>query len=63
VAVNNKIGDIADKLDEFEKKHPKAFQVLKERRDEKLAPVRAAREERHKQIRKDVEEQTSSPFG
>jgi hypothetical protein len=62
-AANNKLGQVRDKLEKFEQEHPKAFQVMEEHRDQKLANLNVERRERLKQIEQDVKEHLASPFG
>ncbi len=63
VAANNKLADVKDKLEQFEKAHPKAYQVMEEHRDQQLASLNADRRERLKEIEKDVKEHLASPWG
>jgi hypothetical protein len=63
VAANNKLGDVSDKLHKLEEDHPKAFQVMQEHRDQKLAELNAQRRERSKKINQDVMEHVTSPWG
>jgi hypothetical protein len=63
VAANNKLADVKDKLEQFEKAHPKAYQVMEEHRDQQLASLNANRRERLKEIEKDVKEHLASPWG
>jgi Domain of unknown function (DUF4157) len=63
VALNNKLGEVGDKLKDLEEKHPMAFQVLRERRDQQLEPLKAQRRQRSEKIRQDVMEHVASPWG
>jgi hypothetical protein len=63
VAANNKIAEVSDKLQELQQKHPRAFQVMQEHRDQKLAPVHAERRERWEQTKADLMWQQTATFG
>jgi Domain of unknown function (DUF4157) len=61
-AMNNKLADVSDKLGELKEKHPKAFRVMEERRDQQLKPVHAERRERLDKLMESVGDSLHSPF-
>jgi len=56
VAASKKIAEVGDTLKEFSEKHPKAFQVMEERRDQQLAKLNVKREQMLKRVDESIKE-------
>jgi hypothetical protein len=62
VALNNKLADVNEKIQQFQQAHPTAYQIMEQHRDQKLEILSADRRERYEKIKKDVTEHLASPF-
>ena len=63
VALNNKLAKVGEDLEKFKHQYPKTFRTMEEHRDAKMAPINAKAERFSQQVKEDLMERATSPWG